>query len=495
MVGRHSRREVLMLGAVASFALAVPVARRVSASSLIDAITAGLPEPDPTSPFVPAFSLPFRVPPTLKPVRSTATTDFFEIVQRTGLVQILPGRPTPVWTYDGIFPGPTLPLRSNREAIVTQFNRLAVPVSTHLHGGVTPPESDGHPLLLIPPGASRVYTYPLRQDAEPLWYHDHADHATGRNVWMGLAATTRMTDDRDDALPLPKPPFDVPLIILDRLFNADNTLLYPQDHDGGPAQVVQKGALGDVILVNGVPQPRMAVKRRKYRFRLLNASNARQYLLALDHDIPFTVVASDGGLMPNPVTVFQLPMGNAERYHVVVDFSKVPTGTRVVLRNLAGEGRTSQVMRFDVGETVPDTSSVPAQLRPPLDINPADAVITRHFRFKREHGAWTINGQLFDGNRIDAFPQIGTTEIWELENSSGGWTHPVHIHLIGFKILSRNGASPRPWETGPKDVVMVGPNETIRLAIRWKGFRGIYVFHCHNMEHEDHDMMSQFEVI
>jgi FtsP/CotA-like multicopper oxidase with cupredoxin domain len=490
----HTRRDVLTLGAVAGVALAVPVARRVSASSIIDALTAGLPEPPPTSPFVAPFSMPMRVPPMLKPVRSVGTTDYFEIVQRPALLQLLPGRKTPVWGFNGMVPGPTLPFFVGRTAVVTQFNRLPVPVSTHLHGGRTPATSDGHPLDLVFPGESRVYTYPSHLRYAPLWYHDHADHSTGANVYMGLAGNTLMRDAVDNVLQLPSGQFNVPLMIFDRLFNADNTLRYPRDAEGGPAQVVQKGALGDVILVNGTPQPRFAVKRRKYRFRILNASNARQYLLALDHDIPFTVVAGDGGFLPAPVTVFQLPVGNAERYDVVVDFSMVPSGSRVVMRNLAGEGRTAQVMRFDVGETVPDPSRVPAAF-PTQRIDPAAAVETRQFVFERRHGAWVINGELFDPQRIDAFPRLDTVEIWTLVNESGGWTHPVHFHLVHFKVLDRNGAPPQPWERGPKDTVMVGPNETVRVAAAIEGFRGVYVFHCHNIEHEDHDMMGQFEVV
>ncbi|MDX6533333.1 MAG: hypothetical protein QOF68_1077 [Gaiellales bacterium] len=490
----HTRRDVMLLGGVAGFALAVPVARRVSASSIIDALTAGLPEPEPTSPFVAPFSMPMNVPPMLAPVRTVGTTDYFELVQRQALLQLLPGPKTPVWGFNGMVPGPTLPLFVGRTAIVTQFNRLPVPVSTHLHGGRTPAASDGHPFDLISPGGSRVHTYPSHLRYAPLWYHDHADHATGANVWRGLAGNTLMIDSRDDEFQLPSGQFNVPLMIFDRLFNADNTLLYPHDPEGGPAQVVQKGALGDVIMVNGTPQPRFAVKRRKYRFRILNASNARQYLLALDRELPFTVVASDGGFLPTPVKTFQLPVGNAERYDVVVDFSKVPSNSKVVMRNLAGEGRTSQVMRFDVGEAVPDASRVPDTLRT-LDINAADAVETREFVFERRHGAWVINGELFDRDRIDAFPRLNTVEIWKLVNKSGGWTHPVHLHLAHFEVLDRNGRPPKPWERGPKDTVMVGPNETIRVAALFEGFRGIYVFHCHNIEHEDHDMMSQFEVV
>jgi spore coat protein A, manganese oxidase len=488
----HTRRDVLILGGVTGLGLLVPVARRVNAGSIIDAITAGLPEPPPTSPFVAPFSVPLTVPPVLVPTRTDATTDYFDIFQRPGLSQILPGRPTPIWGYNGIYPGPTIPLKSFRRAVVTQHNQLQVATSTHLHGGLTPAESDGHPLALVQPGQTRVHTYPLQQEYAPLWYHDHAIHDTGFNVYMGLAGKTIMTDPREAALPLPRAPFDLPLVISDRLFNKDNTFLYPRDND---LAVVKTGALGDVILVNGRPQPRLAVKRRKYRFRLLNGSNARQYLLALDRELPFFVVASDGGLLPMSKQVSQLPMGNAERYDVVVDFSSVPTGRSVVMRNLAGQGRTAQVMRFDVGDDAPDDSSVPVDLRSPLDIDPARSVATRRFRLKREGGAWTINGVLFEPDRLDATPRLGSTEIWEFENRGGGWTHPFHIHLIEFLILDRNGAPPHPWETGPKDVVMVGPNEVVRLAIRFDGFRGIYVMHCHNLEHEDHDMMGQFQVV
>ncbi|MDX6533334.1 MAG: hypothetical protein QOF68_1078 [Gaiellales bacterium] len=491
-MGMHTRRDVLTLGAVAGLALTVPVARRVSASSIIDDITAGLPEPPPTSPFVAPFSVPLTVPHVLKPVRTVGTTDYFEVAQQEALAQILPGRKTLVWAYNGTVPGPSIPMKVGRTAKVTQTNRLRVATCVHLHGGRTPSDSDGHPLDQVLPGGSRVHTYPDQREYSPLWYHDHSIHDTGLKIWMGLAGRALVTDPHERGLPLPKGAFDIPLTIFDRLFNADNSLFYPLDDEG---HVVRNGALGDVILVNGRPQPRLAVKRRKYRFRLLNASNARQYLLALDRELPMVVVASEGSLMPKPVSVAQLPMGNAERYDVVVDFSSVPSGTRVVLRNLAGKGRTAQVMAFDVGGDAPDTSFVPTVLRDPIDIDPAAAVATREFRFDRSNGGWTINGEFFDENRIDGFPRFGTTEIWVFENRSGGWTHPVHPHLVPYRILDRNGAPPKPWESGLKDTVMVGPNERIRVALRFDSFRGLYAFHCHNAEHEDHDMMTQFQIV
>lgn len=491
-MGGHTRRDILSLGAVAGFALTVPVARRVSASSIIDEITAGLPEPDPTSPFVPPFSVPLTIPPVLRPVRSVGMTDEFEIVQQETMAQILPGRKTLVWSYNGSVPGPSIPMKVGRTAKVTQLNRLRVPTATHLHGGRTPAESDGHPIDLVFPGERRVYTYPDQQEYSPLWYHDHSIHDTGHKAYMGLAGRALVTDPHERALPLPRGAFDIPLTIVDRLFNADNSLLYPVDDDG---HVVRAGAIGDVILVNGRPQPRLAVKRRKYRFRLLNASNARQYLLALERDLPMVVVASEGGLLPAPVQVMQLPMGNAERYDVVVDFASVPSGTRVVLRNLAGQGRTAQVMAFDVGADAADTSSVPAVLRPPIDIDPAAAVAHRLWRFERSNGGWMINSRFFDERRVDAFPRLGTTEIWTFVNKSGGWAHPAHPHLVPFRILDRNGAPPKPWESGLKDTVMLGPGDEIRVVLRFDSFRGVYAFHCHNMEHEDHDMMAQFEVV
>jgi spore coat protein A len=483
-----NRRQFLITGALAGAAIA-GVGTAAARSGGNDP-PPGLPEPDPTSPHVDLFAVPLAVPPVLRPtIRAGIPT--YRIVQRPGLAQILPGAPTPIWGYNGMYPGPTIRARAFETIHVEQVNRLPVPFTTHLHGGDTPPEFDGHPLDLTPPGSSKLYIYPNTQRAAPLWYHDHSDHATARNVYMGLAGVYTLTDEVEESLPLPHGQFDVPLCLADRLFNADNTLRYPTHHE----QPEQKGVLGDILLVNGRPHPFMPVANRRYMFRVLNGSNARQYRLRLSSGDPFTVVGTDGGLMPHPVEVDALPIAPAERYMIVVDFGRHPVGRQIVLENTFGEDRTTQLMRFDVRADASDPTSIPADLRPLPDIDPANAVAARTWRFERRHGAWVINSKLFDPDRIDATPRLNSTEIWTLVNKSGGWTHPIHIHLVEYLVLDRNGKPPHPWERGLKDTVILGPNETIRIALRFDDFRGVYVMHCHNLEHEDHDMMTQFRVI
>lgn len=493
---QYTRRRLLTGGLIGAGALLLPLREfgRVAISSQSD--------PTISSPPVERFAVPLAIPRTIKPSRTEGNTDFYSVTEFATVATILPGLRTPVWTYNGTVPGPTFDMLKGRVSKVTITNHLGVPTTTHLHGGDTPPQFDGHPLQLVQPGTSFTHEYPGDNSAATLWYHDHAIHATGRNVWMGLAGFVLVRDDVELALGLPKgPPFEVPLVFQDRLFNPDGSLFYPEKDPGLP---VRQGAFGDVILVNGTPFPFLKVQRRKYRFRLLNGSNARFYKFELSTGDPITVIGSDGGFLQRPVQTPDLLMTEAERYDVVIDFAKYPVGTQVVLRNTIAPDpfgdpvdpdKVREVMRFDVTAEASDDFEIPSVLGPGPIANPAEAIRTRTWEFERSNGAWVINDKLFEANRIDAFPQFATTEIWEFVNRSGGWLHPIHPHLVEFRMLDRNGAPPKPYETGPKDVVALGPNETIRVAMKFVDFRGVYVFHCHNIEHEDHDMMTQFQVV
>jgi hypothetical protein len=270
------------------------------------------------------------------------------------------------------------------------------------------------------------------------------------------------------------------------------------------------GVFGDVILVNGVPWPAMQVQRRKYRFRVLNASISRSYNLSLDSGEPLIVIGTDGGLMPHPMPVAHLKQGMAERYEVVIDFSKYQIGERVVLQNTSPPNNidydtTGVVMAFDVVAEASDTSNneVPYDLNPNMKVmglTESDAMRTRHFDFIRNGGNWEINGTTWDDvvnsdyKMVLANPGYQDCEIWELQNHSGGWFHPIHIHLVDFKVLDRNGKPPEDYEKGPKDVVYVGENETVRVIMKFENQQGRYMMHCHNLVHEDHDMMGQFLV-
>jgi FtsP/CotA-like multicopper oxidase with cupredoxin domain len=483
-----TRREAIKLGLVGSGTLLSPLGFPSIALAQF-------------SPQIQPFDLPFRTPPELKPVRSDETTnpptDYYEIVMQKAEVEILPGRKTEIWGYNGITPGPTIRQRGgkledgNRQSVVRFINHLDIDTSIHLHGMASLPQYDGYANDLISPAYYKDYIYPNNR-ASTLWYHDHAVGNTSRNVYRGLAGMYIVEDKFELDLPLPKGEYDVPLIIQDKRFASDGSLIFD---DRG-----QKGLYGDVMLVNGVPWPRMEVANRKYRFRVLNAGASRTCQLRLSTGDDLIVIGTDAGLIDAPVRTKTLRIGIAERYGLIIDFSKYPIGTRVVLQNPAlpvnidADARSQIVMCFDVVRQESDNSSIPTPLRPVVPLLTSSALRTRTFRFERNGGQWKINNKTWDKDRVDANPGLGDVEIWNLVNTGGGWVHPVHIHLVDLQLLDRSGRAPLPYERGWKDVFYVGENETVRVITRFGPNLGKYMMHCHNIVHEDHDMMTQFEV-
>jgi FtsP/CotA-like multicopper oxidase with cupredoxin domain len=500
-----SRREALKLGALGSAGLLLPLERFAGAAggSGADRIrSSGLPAP---------FSLPFVRPPVLSPVRTDATTDYYRLTQQQALVEILPGKQTAIFGYNGITPGPTIVAQRGRPVVVQQINALPqvhptlgyTPyTSTHLHGSASLPEYDGYASDVTQPGQWKNYHYPNMQDARTLWYHDHGVGITAQNAYFGLAAQYHLHDAFEQSLGLPGGAYDVPLTIKDAMFAADGSLIFDDRN--------HSGMFGDVILVNGTPWPAMRVERRKYRFRMLNASLSRSFRLRLSTGEPLTMIASEGGLAPVPQQVADFRFAMAERYEMVIDFSQYSIGQRVVLQNLQPKNNiefpnTDKVMAFDVvaEPSTLDGNSIPDQLNPNMAVmglTEADAVQTRKFEFVRKHDEWTVNGHTWadviasNFTRVEAHPGANDVEIWEFKNDSGGWFHPVHVHLVDFKILDRNGRPPFAYEKAAKDVVYVGEGETVRVIMRFANQVGRYMIHCHNLVHEDTDMMIQYEV-
>jgi len=513
-----TRRSFLKMGAMAGVGLALPVGALSRPFDRIGAAGSVI------SPSVEPFEVPLPAPSVLKPVHTDSTTDHYEVTQKARTLEILPGMKTEVWGYDGLFPGPTVEARSGRKVVIRQMNELPVPVSSHLHGGRTPPGSDGYPTDLILPSGSgsslghdhgghtvttsdgfKDYEYPNEQRAAALWYHDHRMDFTGPQNYRGLLGMYIIRDEIEDELPLPKGEKEVPLIIADRIFNEDGSFYYPSidpslTGQGGVIGAYANGVFGDTVLVNGAPWPVMEASNTRYRFRILNASNAQVYDLALDPPPPggkpFVQVGSDGGLLESPVSHDRILTSPAERFDVVVDFSRYPVGTEVTLKNLEGEGKTRDVMRFVVARKEKDESAVPDALAPRQDYpDPEAAGVTRRFEFRNGNqwgGMSTVNGKMFDPERMDASPRLDSTEVWEFVSDG---EHPIHLHLVHFKVMSRNGGEPGPYDAGWKDTVLLRANERVRMAARFEGYRGKYVFHCHNLEHEDMMMMANFEVI
>ncbi|MFD0688466.1 multicopper oxidase family protein [Actinomadura fibrosa] len=520
MSGRPSRRRFLGVlgGAAGAGAVGAAVPWLASSGELGLQMRSARPLPEP-------FRVPLPVPPVAVP-RRTATTDHYELTQRPAAHEILPGASTEIWGYEGIFPGPTIVSRSGRTTVVRHHNRLPVPTVVHLHGGHTPASSDGYPTDLVLPDAwatampmdpthpmhapdpaavvthgVRDYVYPLRQRAATLWYHDHRMGFTGSSVWRGLAGFHLVHDDEEDALPLPKGDRDIPLMITDRAFTADGAFRYPALdpsglHEPGVRGGYHQGVLGDVVLVNGAPWPVLDVDAARYRFRFLNASNARRYRLALDPAPPggsgLVQIGSDGGLLAAPRRHDSIGLAPAERCEVVVDFSRYRVGEPVTLRNLLGRGPAHDVMRFRVVRRARDDSRVPGRLSSIEPLVASGGTVRRTFVYRRTGDAWTINGHRFAPARVDTDPRLGDVEVWRFISD---FQHPVHLHLGHFQVLGRDRGGPGPYDAGWKDTIDLRPAQAAAVIVRFDDYRGRFLHHCHNLEHEDMAMMANFQVV
>jgi FtsP/CotA-like multicopper oxidase with cupredoxin domain len=456
---------------------------------------------------------------------------------REAEVQVLPGAPTKMWTYGGTFPGPTIRRRAGHRTEVTFLHELPASVdelTVHLHGGHNRTQFDGQPGgltrshprsfycdipaglspresgndVLIEPGGRRTYVYELMEDGKPeraafQWYHDHRLDHTARNVWHGLAGMWIIDDGFDSGLPLPSGERDLALMIVDRTFDRHNQLTDPFTELRPPADGIQAHS----ILVNGAHMPYHRVEARRYRLRILNASQFRSYNLYLSNGAPLVQIGTDSGLMPRPVRRQEATIGPAERIEVVVDFAGA-AGERVELRSGPRHGKRHPVgarpfvgalmqFRVDSGRR-PDRTRVPRELRPlPAWTKRAAKQPDRTWEisigglFKP---VWLINGRTFNPARADAKPKLGSVETWEIVNRTNV-AHMMHMHLTDWYLLSRNGKPPPPWEDCLKETFFIYPNERILVAGHFVDHTGKFVIHCHMLDHEDHGLMSQFEVV
>ena len=464
------------------------------------------------------YQTPFVQAPILRPDRSSidpvdgAPVQYFTVAEVAASAAILPRLKTPILAYNGIFPGPTISVEQGTKAVLRVRNQLPAKhpfdghplyTSTHLHGSASLPQYDGYANDVTNPGFRKDYLHPNFQPARTLWYHDHAAHHTAINVYSGLAAQYHLHDPLERAL-LPQGEFDVALTISDAMFAVDGSLGFDNNDNSG--------LWGDVMLVNGRPWPVMKVKKRVYRFRVVNACISRSLRPTLSTGDPVTMVATDGGLMPVSQSVASWRQAPGERYEILIDFRKYTPGQRIELRNLSNKNNvnyefTNSIMAFDVipdtvNTTDPTWNTIPVQLASSevMSLQPSAATTQRTFRVKRSNGMWTIDGVTWQDviasefRKVAANPDLNAVEIWEFVNTSGGWFHPMHIHLIDFQILSRNGRAPFAYEKGPKDVVYVGENENVKVLMKFGPHSGRYMIHCHNTVHEDHDMMVQYRV-
>jgi spore coat protein A, manganese oxidase len=464
------------------------------------------------------------------PTNPQSNIPYYRIAMRELQVKVhrdLP--PTGMWGFGGAFPGPTFDLRSGQEVLVEWANELPhkhfLPIDhtlhgaeadqpevravAHLHGGKVPPESDGYPEDWVVPGNSRVYHYPNQQDAAMLWYHDHAMGINRLNIFAGLVGAYILRDNTEDELRLPQGAYEIPLVICDRMFDKQGQLYYPVSDK--PEQPWIPEFFGDTSLINGKLFPFVEVEPRRYRFRVLNASNGRFYRLSLSNKIPFHLIGTDQGLVSAPVSIEKVMIAPGERVDLIVDF-KEAAGANIVVND-----EFVPLWQFRVSNVkVMDHSVLPTLLRRIEKLQEPAAVKTRLLSLDeiddlvQNPVRMLLNGKAWH-DPVTETPQLNSTEIWSFINPTDD-SHPIHLHLVKFQILDRRtienfaylshqevrftgpAVPPDPDEVGWKDTVRAHPGMVTRIIARFEGYPGRYVWHCHILEHEDNEMMRPYEV-
>lgn len=424
---------------------------------------------------------PLFIPRTVAPTQPTG----LRLTAAPATVDLGDGRAASAWAYSaadgaGQLPGPTLRARRGEVATITLSNDLpSDPTITHWHGMVVDHANDGHPRNAVPPGATYAYAFPVLNRAAMNWYHPHPHMLTGEQVALGLAGAFIVNDDEEDRLGLPGGAREVPLIIRDTSLDSAGNLLY-KPRSGG--------FLGNLPLVNGTREAYLDVDTALYRLRVLNGANARIFRLALSNGAGFTLIGNDGGLLESSTPIADVDLSPGERVDLLVDLRDLPLGTSVMLRDLRAGW---DLLELRVTRAVTDPATVPTSLTTIEKL--ADPVVTREFSFD---GMSKINGQVYAMDRIDAQVPFGQVELWRF-TTSGNAPHPVHVHGASFQVQRRTGGRNRlfPWEAGWKDTVLLEDRESVEVLIRFDAYRGVYLMHCHKLEHEDMGMMLNFEVV
>lgn len=441
---------------------------------------------------------------------------------------ILAGASTNVWSYTGFlvngapgslvpvansFLGPTIHVLRGQHVTINLSNQLGEPTVTHLHGLDVPASVDGHPSMAFPSGTTSTVSFPVLNRAGTYWYHPHPDMTTVEQVQMGLAGFFLVHDAEEARLNLPSGAFDVPVCIQDRTFDASNQFVFNPN--------MLNGFFGSTMLVNGVPNYVHQTSSRVHRLRLLNGSSSRIYKLAFSDGTPMVVIGNDGGLLAAPETKPYLMLSPGERAEIWADFRGRPVGTQIVLRSLPFSGAgTSQgvaldVLRFEIIQGVTENRTLPATLSAITPYRLQDAVNastpkTYAINLITSGGmpSFTLNGGLFSMFDVAAneIARCGTLEVIRVTNTAGAMqiAHPIHFHGRQFQILDRTvtAAGLANWNTvkdgynnsGWKDTFMIMPGETVRILLRHGSYPGLFLYHCHNLVHEDLGMMRNFRL-
>ncbi len=479
-----------------------------------------------------------------------------ELTMNTADVAVLQGKKTRVWKVtgkvikgpanvldnnEGTYLAPTLRFKKGQKVRIILNNNLPAQSILHWHGLHVPANMDGNPMYAIDHGQTYIYEFEILNRAGTYFYHAHTHGATARQVYSGLAGLLIVSDEQEQALNLPSGAFDVPLAIQDRSFDDQNQLSYS-------AHMMQRmqGFLGEQILVNGRPDFVLPVATRAYRLRLLNASNSRIYKLAWDDGTPLTVIGVDGGLLEKPEQHAYVMLAPGERLEVWMDFSGRAVGSELNLRSLSfaagshggmgmmgGRGRMGMmgggmmsvstlpsgsdypILKVRVDKKEQGSDTLPKVLTPITALsskNATNAANPRTITLSMRHMSALLNGRSYKMNDIqpDEIIPVNSLQLIEFDNgfSGGGMhgmmdmPHPMHLHGEQFQIVKREVNTPAGEQyasvsdgfisNGWKDTVLVMPGEKVTILKPFNDFKGLFMYHCHNLEHEDMGMMRDY---
>jgi FtsP/CotA-like multicopper oxidase with cupredoxin domain len=430
--------------------------------------------------------------------------DGLELVASQGVAETSSGVEFPAWTINESLPSPLLRVRRGGSFRVDLRNELPDELILHWHGLTPPEESDGHPRFAVETGGSFRYDFEVENRPGTYWYHSHTHGRTAKHTALGIGGMIIVEGDEEESLDLPVGERDVAVILQDR----------QEDAEGRPVHSYAdalSGYLGNKPYGNGVRRPFLDCDTAVYRLRILNGANARIFRLERSDSRPIVLIGNDGGLLERSQRLDHVDIAPAERVDLLVDLRDEPVGSRVRLRSrpfsVTGvaetflqfypQGTPLELMELRVVRQVRDRLRIPDRLCTLSRPDPRDAVRDRTFRLATDLDPVTrtmirhrINEQTFEMGTINVRVPFGQTEIWSLTNDDG-FAHPIHLHGTHFRVLSRNGGRGRvmPWEDGLKDTVLVHPSETVSIAVRFEAHRGLFLLHCHNLEHEDVGMM------
>jgi FtsP/CotA-like multicopper oxidase with cupredoxin domain len=466
------------------------------------------------------------------------------LTARPGEVSIFPGDPTRVWHYHArvhegdknrvievprSYLGPIIKVYRGEKIRIRFNNSIPEESIVHWHGLHVPAIMDGHPRYVIPQGQSYLYEFEVKNRAGTYWYHPHPHGRTGPQVYRGLAGLFIVSDEEEQSVGLPDEEYDIPLVLQDRMFDPDNQLVYTSGH----RMEQMTGFLGDWIMVNGMPDFTLPVSTCAYRLRLLNGSNSRIYKLAWQDGRPLTIIGTDGGLLERPVYRQYAFLSPGERLEIWADFSDSPMGFETSIISLPfnaggmGGGRMGRgmmmgrrmgqnlslangagfsVFKIKVTKHIVKQQTLPEELSEIAPLQQDEAVnfySPRQFYLTMRHMQWSINGRVFQMEDVadDEIVHLGSTEIWEFNNTGGGMMHmmnmphPIHLHGKQFRVIERGGVMHEGYvDEGWKDTVLLMPGERIRILVDFADYPGLFLYHCHNLEHEDMGMMRNYFV-